>query len=113
MNLHSRTLARITKDDGKIQTYEEYENAVRSSNDAARQNNTFRTIDFRFTQRIVATQRAYEEGIYKIVQTSPEGNKKYSYGKFFVVLIKENGEWKIMVDMDTSQGIGEKDFVGK
>ncbi len=53
----------------------------------------------------------YEEGIYQIRTALNDARKQFTYGKFSVLVAKENTEWKIMLDTDTREGITEKDFL--
>ena len=56
---------------------------------------------------------AVEVGIFKYTHTNNEGVAKNYFGRFHVVLRKEEGTWKILVDTDSSEGntISEKDFL--
>jgi hypothetical protein len=44
---------------------------------------------------------------------TPQGITKTFYGKFLVILRKENGTWKILVDTDSSEGgtVNEEAFL--
>ncbi|WP_299550261.1 nuclear transport factor 2 family protein [Seonamhaeicola sp.] len=61
------------------------------------------TIAFRFLERIAKGGKASERGIYKLTRNPNTGNEKNYYGKFHVILVKENGTWKILVDYDSSE----------
>ncbi|MEC3907692.1 nuclear transport factor 2 family protein [Tamlana sp. 2201CG12-4] len=61
------------------------------------------TISFRFLERIVKDGKASERGIYKLTQHPDSHNKKVYYGKFHVILKKEDSLWKILVDYDSSE----------
>ena len=68
-------------------------------------------IEFSFISRAQKDNYAFETGIYKL--TRKKGFRSESYfGKFNVILRKENDVWKIMSDSDTSESntIGEDDF---
>jgi ketosteroid isomerase-like protein len=54
-----------------------------------------------------------EVGIYKTSYLLPNGQTQSFFGRFHVVLRKETGIWKILVDMDSTEGgtVGEKDFL--
>ena len=55
---------------------------------------------------------AYLRGIYKYSYFPKAGEPNIGYGKFHVVLRKENGVWKILTDYDSSEGgkVGEADY---
>lgn len=68
-------------------------------------------IEFRFIERIVSEDKASEIGIYKLRIDDNGEETRYFYGKFHVILIK-NEQWKILVDYDSDEfgTIGEDDF---
>ena len=62
------------------------------------------TISFRFLERINNGAVGSERGIYKLV-IDPNTNKERAYyGKFHVVLKKENEQWYILMDYDSDEG---------
>ena len=67
-----------------------------------------RNISFQFEHRIYKDDLAYEVGYYKSARIDKDGNEKASYGRFHVVLKKENGQWKIAQDWDTGDVNGKK-----
>jgi len=73
----------------------------------SRKDGPSRTIDFRFERRIHENDIAYEIGYYQITQ---DNGDRY-YGRFSVLLKKENGKWRIAQDWDTNDINGHK--VGK
>lgn len=60
------------------------------------------TLDFWFDSRKTNETTSYEVGFYRIGFTSKEGDTRYSYGQFHIVLEKINGAWKITQDWDTA-----------
>lgn len=74
----------------------------------SRSSRAVRTIDFRFEHRIHSDSIAYEVGYYKVVYKTDDGSSKESYGRFHVVLKKEDGQWKIAQDWDTNDINGHK-----
>ena len=68
------------------------------------------TIDLRFTRRVADSSRAYEEGFYKTSYVQ-EGKVRASYGRFTVVLLKTDANWKILLDSDTNAGATEAAFL--
>ena len=75
--------------------------------------NDHRKLDrqFRFIERIATNNKASEIGIYKLTVTEGNNSPRSFYGKFHVILIKEE-RWKILVDYDSDEfgTIGEVDF---
>jgi ketosteroid isomerase-like protein len=70
------------------------------------------TIEFRFYERINSESLASEIGVYRIKIENPSQPTRYSYGEFHVILTKRTGEWKFLVDYDSSKNgtVGEKQF---
>jgi Uncharacterized MobA-related protein len=60
-----------------------------------KKSNMKQTVELRFTKRIGQKELAVEVGIYKTTTTNPGGENQVFYGRFHVVLRKENGIWKI------------------
>jgi len=61
-----------------------------------------RTFEPRFDKRICNGNKAWETGFYKGSVTEAGKEKQVYYGRFFVVLEKEEGVWKIITDADTT-----------
>lgn len=70
------------------------------------------SIEFRFFERLASATTASERGYYKYTHYPKEGGTRSYYGKFHVMLRKENGVWKIATDYDSDEGgtVGEADF---
>lgn len=113
MNLHTDDVIRIIRDNDKILKGQAYAQQVQENSNAARQRGARRSIDFRFTERFAQGDHAYETGFYKVVSSYGEGEQYTFYGQFDVILRRENGRWKIMVDADTSKNgtLTEADFL--
>lgn len=106
-SLHSKEVIRVQMND--ILDYEKY--MVNSENmfQELKKKDEHMIIDFRFIRRLSNDTRAYEEGYFK-TSSIQNGKERNFYGRFTVVLIKENGRWKILVDSDTSEGMNEQVF---
>jgi len=109
MAIHSKTVIRSPRDSKSVWNWDEYNKQQASDDKADIQAKRKRTLELRFTERIANKDIAVEVGVYK---TSYGENQNY-YGRFHVVLKKENGIWKILVDTDSTEGgtIGEKEFL--
>ncbi len=107
-SVHSKRITRVQIDAAEIQGYDDYFPAKASGTSGA--NKVKREFELRFDKRISNGSKAWESGYYKGV-VSREGSPPYTYyGRFFVVLEKENGVWKILVDADTDKGANEESF---
>ena len=109
-SVHSKEVMRVMQDDGAILDYEQYFKKVPDSI-KARWGNWKKNIELRFTQRINSDNRAFEVGFYKTTSiNSQTGEQRKSFGRFHVLLRKENGVWKILMDADTGAGASEENF---
>jgi ketosteroid isomerase-like protein len=100
--------------DGKIiWNWDEYKNSQSKGDQEDLKAKRKRTLTLRFTERIAGNDLAVEVGIYKTSYLLPDGKTMDYYGRFHVVLRKENGTWKILVDTDSTENgtIAEKDFL--
>lgn len=109
-SVHSRNVARIEQDSKKILSYDDYFRKVPDSI-KVKWSDWKKNIELRFTQRIVSDEKAFEVGYYKSTSTNTKtGEKRSGIGKFHVLLQKENGKWKILMDADTAEGASEENF---
>jgi ketosteroid isomerase-like protein len=109
--VHSKEVARVMQDNNKIIGYSEYFKKVPDSI-KAKWSDWKSNIELRFVQRIASAGKAFEVGYYKTTSTnSKTGEKRTGYGKFHVLLRKENGTWKILMDADANEKTDEKVFI--
>lgn len=101
--LHTEDIVRITK--SGIRRGQEFRDGIIAS--YGREGQPKRTIDFKFEHRIHAKDMAYEVGYFKVTY-SKEGKEESYYGRFSVVLRKEDGRWKIAQDWDVDEINGVK-----
>lgn len=113
MAVHSTDAIRSARDAKSIMNWSEYKQQQQKGDQRSKENNVKRTLELRFTERIAQNNLGMEVGIYKTSVTNTKGETQSFYGRFHVVLRKENGQWKILVDTDSSEGntISEKDFL--
>ncbi len=110
-SVHSKDVARVVQDDGRILNASEY---FKEPSDAQKARNTDRTlaIELRFIQRIASDDKAFEVGYYKTTTTDIKtGASRSNYGKFHVLLRKEDGKWKILMDADANDNTNEAVFL--
>ena len=109
-SVHSKDVVRVIQDDREILGYDHYFKKIPDSL-RAKWANWKKTIELRFTQRISSEDKAFEVGFYKTTSTNMQtGEQRKSFGRFHVLLRKENGTWKIVMDADTGEGASEENF---
>jgi ketosteroid isomerase-like protein len=113
MDVHSKDVVRSARDGKTVWNWEEYKKSQTEGDQEDIKAKRKRTLTLRFTERIVSNDLAVEVGVYKTSYLLVDGKTMDYYGRFHVVLRKENGVWKILVDTDSSENgtIGEKDFL--
>ena len=111
MAVHSVDMTRVIQDGKTIYGYEQYYRENVQGDERSKKANRKRTIELRFAQRIAANGRAFEVGYYKTTSIQPDGVSRSSYGKFHVLLRKEKGVWKILMDADASEKTDEAVFL--
>ena len=109
--VHSKEMVRVSQDDNQIIGFAEYFKKVPDSV-KAKWKDWKRNIELRFLQRIASADKAFEVGYYKSSSTNAvTGEKRTGYGKFHVLLRKENGAWKILMDADANEKTNETVFM--
>lgn len=112
MAVHSKDVVRSPRDSKKLLNWDEYYQSQKQGDSHERTAGAKRQLELHFTERIANNSLAVEVGIYKVTVTNKEGTNRAFYGRFHVVLRKENNVWKILVDTDSSEEntIDEQDF---
>lgn len=108
-SVHSKDVIRVIQDDKIIWGYNQYFPETKKEEQGKTPNHK-RTLELRFVQRIADNDKAFEVGFYKTSYQMQDGTQRSSYGKFHVVLRKEDGKWKILVDADTNEGASKEEF---
>ena len=109
-SVHSKDVIRVMQDDKQIVGYDKYFKKVPDSI-KAKWGDWKKGIELRFTQRIAGDDKAFEVGYYKTTSTNIKtGEQRTGIGRFHVLLRKENGVWKILMDADTAEGASEENF---
>ncbi len=113
MSVHSKELIRSARDSKQVLNWDDYYKSTKEGNDWGKKNKVRQEIELHFTERVSNTNQAIDVGVYKTTSIRADGTKRASYGRFHVVLRKENGVWKILADTDSSEGdtIGEAQFL--
>jgi ketosteroid isomerase-like protein len=113
MGVHSKDVVRSPRDSKNIWNWEEYFKRHEQSDLREKSSSAKRVLELRFTERIASKDQAIEVGVYKTTIIKSDGISKSFFGRFHVVLRKEESVWKILVDTDSSEknSINEKDFL--
>ena len=109
--VHSKDVIRVMQDENRVIGYDEYFQKIP---DSAKMKwaNWKREIELRFLQRIASKDKAFEVGYYKTTSINVvTQEKRTSFGKFHVLLRKENGVWKILMDADAHEKTNEAIFL--
>ena len=109
-SLHSDDLIRVSGNGKRILGKENY---IQGYETRWIENKQARTISFRFLERIANEHSGSERGVYKLTINSGTEKEQNYYGKFHVILRKERGIWKILVDYDSSENdtINEESYL--
>lgn len=101
MKVHSPDVLRWTLDEGKTMDRGAYTAEQKSSTEYHIKNESTRSLELRFIHRSIRDNFAYEVGYYKLTfYEKGKTNPKEYFGKFNVILRKEEGVWKILMDAD-------------
>ena len=98
--LHTEDVIRVSP--WGIHVGDEYKDRNLERFKANKEKGTNRTIDLWFEHRKSTAEVSYEVGYYKVTYKNDDGINN-SYGRFHVLLKKENGTWKIALDWDTDK----------
>jgi len=110
--IHSKNLIRIPNGDF-ILDYKSYMKFYETDFEQAKKKNSTRSISLRFNERTKNNSIASERGVYKFIIDKDRPDEKIFYAKFHVLMVMEEGNWKISMDYDTNEGekIDEDDFL--
>ena len=109
--VHSKDVTRVIQDDNRIMGYEQYFKKMPDSI-KVKWKDWKKNIELRFIQRIASIDKAFEVGYYKTTSTNlVTGEKRTGYGKFHVLLRKEDSVWKILMDADAREKTDEATFL--
>ncbi len=110
-DIHFKELVRISG--GKrISDYDTYIDRYKLQFSKSRENGITNNISLRFFERINNDFVPSERGIYRLIRNKNKTDEQTFFGQFHVIFKKENGEWKILMDYDSTESntIGEDDF---
>ncbi|HNU86786.1 MAG TPA: hypothetical protein PKJ94_00745 [Ferruginibacter sp.] len=107
--VHSKRITRVEIDRGVLLDFEKYFPPADTTSSIKKKKPDW-VFELRFDKRISNGVKAWESGYYKGTVKEEGKNTRSYYGRFFVVLEKENGTWKILVDADTGKDANEENF---
>jgi hypothetical protein len=108
-NVHSKRVTRVEIDRNAVLDYDKYFPPIDPNASSVKKSSKL-LFDLHFDKRVSNGNRAWETGYYKgTVMQEGKGPRSY-YGRFYVVLEKEDGAWKILVDADTGKEANEENF---
>jgi ketosteroid isomerase-like protein len=109
--VHSKDVIRVIQDNNQVMGYDQYFQKIPDSI-KTKWADWKKTIELRFLQRIASKDKAFEVGYYKTTSANTvTGEKRTGFGKFHVLLRKENGVWKILMDADAHEETNEAVFL--
>lgn len=113
MSVHTTDIVRVNRNGKNIRAGKDYARDMIDYFEREKQSTVRHEIELRFLERFYGDETGFEVGIYRVRRTTG-GQEQLFYGKFHVLLRKENGFWKIAMDSDSSNNgtIREEDFVG-
>ncbi len=113
MSVHSRDVIRSSRDDKSILNYKEYLEMQRRGDEKLLAKGSKKIIELRFSERFASNDFAINVGIFKTSIILKNGQQSDYYGRFHVIMRKESGYWKILVDTDSTEGrtIDERSFL--
>ena len=109
----SKDMVRVSPDSGEVYGLARYQSEIREGFARARERGLVRRSEMRFLERTASDELAYETGYFRSEATLPTGEVRVRYTRFEMLLRKENGKWKILVDKDSARGdaIDEETFL--
>ena len=108
-SVHSKRVTRVEIDRAMVLDYEKYFPPIDPNFPPVKKIGN-RLFELRFDKRISNGNKAWESGYYKGTVMQEGREPRSYYGRFFVVLEKEDGTWKILVDADTGATANEENF---
>ena len=109
--IHSEDLVRVSGG-RRILDYDTYINNYKAGFERDKKAGVTSHISLRFFERLNNDNSASERGVYKLIRNKGKTDEQAYYGQFHVLFKKLDGQWKITMDYDYSEGgtIGEEDY---
>jgi hypothetical protein len=100
MSVMSKDVVQISYDRQVIREYASFREQALKTYARLTERKMKRQMEFRFVKRAATTNQAYEHGFFQYELTNDKNEISTFYGAFQVVLRKESGTWKVLVDYD-------------
>lgn len=109
--IHSNDLVRISGGQ-RISDYDTCINRYKSNFERLKEKGITNNISLRFFERISNDSVASERGIYRLIRNKGKNDEMVYFGQFHVLFKKEQRDWKILMDYDSTEDntIDEKDY---
>jgi ketosteroid isomerase-like protein len=102
--VQSRGMIRVSPDSKEVYGLSRYQSEIREGFARARERGIVRTSEMRFLQRTASQDLAHETGYFRSQVTLTTGALRVRYSRFEMILRKEDGKWRILVDKDSAEG---------
>lgn len=111
-SVHSSDLTRVSINMNRIEDNSNYFNNLGGFFQSLKTNGNQIDIKFSVRSTAVSGDKAYQTGYYCFSSrgSDKEAFKPMAYGFFNVLLVKEDGAWKISVDADTHVSLTDAEF---
>jgi hypothetical protein len=103
ISLHTNNILRIPADAKTLIIGQDYFDSQIEGFKWTKDNGYKTEIDLRFIERINYDEHASEKGIFKFTVTEPNNTERVYFGKFHVLLEKQDNAWKISMDYDSNE----------
>lgn len=113
LGIPSPELVRVSVDTNEIYGLDRYRSELVPGFSRAREPGIKRRSEVRFLTRAHSGELARDTGIFRSEVVLASGEVRVQYTAFEMILRREHGRWKILVDQDTSRGgaITEQEFL--
>ena len=101
ISVMSDEVLQVSYDGSIIRNKEEFQTLAEVTYKRVLEKQWVRDMEFRFLNRIANTSSAFEDGFFRYEILNSKQEKQVFYGYFQVVLRKENGMWKVLLDYDS------------
>lgn len=101
MSVMSKDVIQISYDRNVIRDYASFREQALKTYARLSERKMKRQMEFRFVKRTAMANQAYEHGFFQYELTNDKNETSTFYGAFQVVLRKESGTWKVLVDYDS------------
>ncbi|HET8648376.1 MAG TPA: hypothetical protein VFO85_22955 [Vicinamibacteria bacterium] len=110
--VQSPDLVRVSVDTNEVYGLERYAAEIRAGFPRAKARGVTRRSEARFLTRTHSGHLAHETGLFRSESVTAAGERRVRYSRFEMILRREAGRWKILVDKDTAQGgtLTEEEF---